>query len=220
MQYLNDHFKGNSYVEGSGVYDHSIVSAMWELGGNQELLDTYRQALADHGIRSHVAAPAVRLTTSDVAASGVNLFPMLLCDIGNGTISLGKPIALAHTGGADITRYLNNLKLLFSRYQDTIADMTRLMDIEIHNPMNCLRLAMQKVGIRKKLINEVAELFESQNGNGPCTAHDIYYAINEASFFAACEGMQGCGIIGLEEQITRALQLDWKEFDVSGAIKW
>ncbi|MGN0158883.1 MAG: transposase, partial [Brotaphodocola sp.] len=59
-----------------------------------------------------------------------------------------------------------------------------------------------------------------QKGNGPCTAHDIYFAINEASFFAACDGMQGTAIINLEEQITRALALDWKEFDVGGAIKW
>ncbi|SDH32712.1 hypothetical protein [Marvinbryantia formatexigens] len=220
IQYLNNNFIGNSYVEGSGVYDHSVVSAMWELGGNQELLDTYRKALADHGIAAHIISPAVRLTTSDVAASGVNLYPMLLCGSANRTISLGNPIRLPHTNGADISRYMDNLRMLFSRYQDAIADITKLMDIEIRNPLNCLRLAMKKVGIRKNLINEVAELFEHQHGAGNCTAHDLYFAMNEASFFGACEGMQGCSILSLEEQITRALQLDWKEFDVSGAINW
>lgn len=40
----------STYLEGSGSFDHSIVSAMWTLGGNQELLDTYHQALEDHGI--------------------------------------------------------------------------------------------------------------------------------------------------------------------------
>ena len=63
MQYLDTNFKGSSYMEGSGAFDHSIVSAMWELGGNQELLDTYRTALADHGMADKVIAPAVRLTT-------------------------------------------------------------------------------------------------------------------------------------------------------------
>ena len=43
--YLKAHFKGSTYREGSGSFDHSIVSAMWTLGGNQELLDTYHQAL-------------------------------------------------------------------------------------------------------------------------------------------------------------------------------
>ena len=63
MQYLDTNFKGSSYMEGSGAFDHSIVSAMWELGGNQELLDTYRTALADHGMADKVIAPAVRIST-------------------------------------------------------------------------------------------------------------------------------------------------------------
>lgn len=175
MQFLNTNFPGNSYVEGSGMFDHSIVSAMWELGGNQELLDTYRDALSDHGISDNIIAPAVRLTTSDVAVSGANLYPMLTCSSSGRTISLGSPIKLAHTGGADMTQFLANLRMLCSRYQDAISDITKLMDIEIHHPLNCIRLLMKRLGIRKKLINDVAEMFEFQKGNGPCTAHDIYF---------------------------------------------
>ena len=63
-------------------------------------------------------------------------------------------------------------------------------------------------------------MFEAQSGSGPCTAHDIYFAMNEASFIGACNGMQGHDIISMEEQITRALAYDWMEFDVGGAIKW
>ena len=50
-------------------------------------------------------------------------------------------------------------------------------------------------------------------------AHDLYYAMNEASFFAACEGMSGQGILKLEEDITKALIKDWKKYDVYGAVK-
>ena len=62
-------------------------------------------------------------------------------------------------------------------------------------------------------------VFVSQNGEGACTAHDLYYAMNEASFFAACEGMSGQGILKLEEDITKALIKDWKKYDVYGAVK-
>ena len=165
MQFLNTNFPGNSYVEGSGMFDHSIVSAMWELGGNQELLDTYRDALSDHGISDNIIAPAVRLTTSDVAVSGANLYPMLTCSSSGRTISLGSPIKLAHTGGADMTQFLANLRMLCSRYQDAISDITKLMDIEIRHPLNCIRLSMKRLGIRKKLINDVVEMFEFQKGN-------------------------------------------------------
>lgn len=219
-EYLQVHFKGSEYMEGSGMYDHSIVSATWKLGGNQELLDTYRKALRDNGLEDKVEAPALRLTSSDVAASGANLYPMLICESSSRTISLGSPIKLAHEKRATLTDFRNNLSLICSRYQDAITNLSILMDIEIRHPSNCLRLVMRKIGIRKKLINQVVELYEAQNGTGPCTAHDLYYAMNEASFFGACEGLQGYSIIKLEEDITRALSLDWKEFDVGGAIKW
>lgn len=219
-EYLQVHFKGSEYMEGSGMYDHSIVSATWKLGGNQELLDTYRKALRDNGLEDKVEAPALRLTSSDVAASGANLYPMLICESSSRTISLGSPIKLAHEKRATLTDFRNNLSLICSRYQDAITNLSILMDIEIRHPSNCLRLVMRKIGIRKKLINQVVELYEAQNGTGPCTAHDLYYAMNEASFFGACEGLQGYSIIKLEEDITRALSLAWKEFDVGGAIKW
>lgn len=219
-EYLQVHFKGSEYMEGSGMYDHSIVSATWKLGGNQELLDTYRKALRDNGLEDKVEAPALRLTSSDVAASGANLYPMLICESSSRTISLGSPIKLAHEKRATLTDFRNNLSLICSRYQDAITNLSILMDIEIRHPSNCLRLVMRKIGIRKKLINQVVELYEAQNGTGPCTAHDLYYAMNEASFFGACEGLQGHSIIKLEEDITRALSLDWKEYDVGGAIKW
>lgn len=86
--YLKAHFSGSAYLEGSGTYDHSIASAMWTLEGNQELLDTYRQALKDHDLEDKALAPALRLTTSDVAASGANLYPMMTSKTNNRTISL------------------------------------------------------------------------------------------------------------------------------------
>ena len=75
---------------------------MWKLGGSQELLDTYRKALDAHGMDEKILSPALRFTTSDVAASGANLYPMLLTDGPNGVISLGSPIKLAHDKGATI----------------------------------------------------------------------------------------------------------------------
>lgn len=220
IQYLNEEFKGSVYIPGSGTYDHEIVSAMWELGGRQELLDTYQKALNDHGINAKVIAPVLRLATSDVAASGANLYPMLLCESGNRTISLGNPIKLAHKDGADLNQFSKNLKLLYSRYTDAITDLAKLMDIEIKNPLNCLMLVMKKIGIKKKIANEVLQVSEVQFSGKTCTAHDLYFALNEASFFAACDGMQGHAIISQEENIMKALALDWEEFDVCGFIKW
>ena len=97
-EYLHTNFKGSAYLEGSGTYDHSVMSAMWTLSGNQELLDTYRDSLDRYGVSRKNLTPALRLTTSDVAASGVNLYPMLLTDGNNHNAQPGKPRSLWRTG--------------------------------------------------------------------------------------------------------------------------
>lgn len=217
--YLKAHFSGSAYLEGSGTYDHSIASAMWTLEGNQELLDTYRQALKDHDLEDKALAPALRLTTSDVAASGANLYPMMTSKTNNRTISLGSPIKLSHDKGATLQDFRKNLDKIFSRYQEAMNGISSLMDIEIENPVNCLHLVMKEIKISQKIRNEVVEQYIAQYGEEPCTAHDLYYAINETSFFAACEGFSGSRILKLEEDIARTLSMDWKAFDVIGAIK-
>lgn len=60
--------------------------------------------------------------------------------------------------------------------------ISSLMDIEIENPVNCLHLVMKEIKISQKIRNEVVEQYVAQCGEDPCTAHDLYYAINEASF--------------------------------------
>ena len=217
--YLKAHFKGSTYLEGSGSFDHSIVSAMWTLGGNQELLDTYHQALEDHGIEDKSLAPALRLTTSDVAVSGVNLYPMMLSQTSNRVINLGSPIKLSHDRGATLQDFRNNLDKIFSRYQEAVKGIVGLMDIDIQNPVNCLHLIMKELKINQKIRNEVVELFVGQYGEEPCTAHDLYFAMHEAAFFAACEGFSAPRILKLEEDIAKTLVFDWKGFDVYGTIK-
>ena len=179
----------------------------------------YRQALKDHDLEDKVLAPALRLTTSDVAASGANLYPMMTSKTNNRTISLGSPIKLSHDKGATLQDFRKNLDKIFSRYQEAMNGISSLMDIEIENPVNCLHLVMKEIKISQKIRNEVVEQYVAQYGEDPCTAHDLYYAINEASFFAACEGFSGSRILKLEEDIARTLSMDWKAFDVIGAIK-
>ena len=218
VEYLNKKYPGSTYVEGSGSYDHSVVTAMWELE-DEEVLEVYKKALDAHGISMKVIKLALRLTTSDVAASGANLYPMLLCGSGNQTISLGNPIRLTHKG-ASIKKFEENLELLFSRYKETLMDFAKLMDIEIHHPANCLMGILNKLDMKKKIKNEVVELFKAQNGDVPCSAHDLYYALNEAVFFAACEGMKSQEIIRLEEEIAKVLSYDWAEYDLCIPVKW
>lgn len=220
IDYLNRNYPRNQYIENSGSYDHVAMTAMWELGGQQELLETYREALDEHGLSQLVFAPALRLTTSDVGMSGVNIYPMLLCDNYGHSINLGTPIRLQHKAGAGIGHYQDNLDMLYARYSDAVSNIARLMEIDIVHPLNCLMGVLKRINISKKVAVEVINFHEARYGDELCTAHDLYYSISEASFIAAAMGMQGSRILTIEENTARALALNWEEYDVAGNVKW
>lgn len=220
LSYLKAEFPGSHYIPESGSYDHMVVTAMWELDGKPELLDTYQEALKEHGMTQRIHAPALRLSTSDVAAKSVTLHPMLLCESNNESINIGHPIRLEHSGDADITEFQKKLALLYSRYQDAVADMQRLLEIPIMHPVNCLTAILKEMPVGRKLKSQVVEYYCAMHKDEPVTAHEIYYALNELSFIAACEGLSSSRLLKIEEEIAKVLQYDWEEYDLFGTVSW
>lgn len=47
VDYLTTNFKGCQYL--GGFYEHNMVSALWELSGEDELLEAYKEELRLHG---------------------------------------------------------------------------------------------------------------------------------------------------------------------------
>lgn len=220
IAYLYQNFPGTEYITESGAYDHTSVTAMWELTGKPELIRTYQEALEQYGIKRKVYAPAIRLSTSDVAAKSVTLHQMLLCESNNQVINLGHPIRLSHGGDANMAAFRDKLDLICVRYQDAIHNLEQMLDIPVRYPVNCIIGILKKLEIPKKIGSKVLELYVAQSGEGPTSAHEIYYALNEAVFFAACDGKHSSQLLRLEEQLLRVLKLDWEEFDVAGTVSW
>lgn len=214
VDYLNGNFKGCQYL--GGFYEHNMVSALWELSGEDELLEAYKEELRQHGKNIDEMKPMVRITTSDTGAGGANIFPMLVSGKENTTINLGEPLRLEHRYGNDITEFDQQLKQLYSKYQLATGKLIKLLKIDIMNPVNCMRGVMDKLKIPKKYQAEAVELFKAQQGEDPCTAHDIYYGISEILYMLTCEGEEGSRITRMEEVIARALSMNWEEFDIPG----
>ncbi len=78
--------------------------------------------------------------------------------------------------------------MMYSQYKFDIGNLARLLDIEIGNPINCMLGICKRIGISKKLAYEATEQFKAQNGDEPCTAHDIYYGMSEIVFMVAVTG--------------------------------
>lgn len=214
VDYLTGNFKGCQYL--GGFYEHDMVSALWELSGENELLEAYKEELRLHGKSIDEMKPMVRITTSDTGAGGANIFPMLVFGRENTTINLGEPLRLEHRNGNNIAEFDQQLKQLYGKYQLATGNLIKLLKIDIMNPVNCMRGVMDKLKIPKKYQAEAVELFKAQQGEDPCTAHDIYYGISEILYMLTCEGAEGSRIAKMEETIARALSVNWTEFDVPG----
>lgn len=216
--YLEKHFKDYLFLEAS--YDHSFVSAWWELPEDETLVRVYKKELEKMGLTVSDIKPALRLTTSDTGISGANLFPMLYINGGTKSIPLGGVLKLEHKRGATLEEFEKRLSMIYAQYTKAIEGLERLLAIELEYPVNTMIGVMKKIGIPKKTAFDVIEFFREHQGNNPCTAHDVYYAMTEVIFLMQCRKASGTKIAHMEEMIARALGVKWQEFDIAGEQKW
>lgn len=217
-EYLKAEFRGATYA--GGWYDHTMVTALWELPADEKMLGSYQSALAAHGKTADDLSPALRLTTSDVGISGANLYPMLFKGENSRMLTLGNPLKLSHENGADLVQFDKKLKMIFSQYSYGLKKLTDLLEVDIQYPENTLLGVMKQITIPKKLAFPAVDLFKAQYGDGSCTAHDLYYAISEILFMLQCDGASGARIAQMEENIAKALSVKWTEFDTSVPVNW
>ena len=217
--YLEEEFPGCQFVTAS--FDHSLALAIWSLDGqSDELLDTYRRELTAKGLGGKTVRPGLRFMTSDVGASGANLYPILMMGGANKIVPLGYPIKTEHRCGADMDYFDEQLSLLYARFQDAIEKQTKLLQIEVRYPHTSMLGALKRIGAPKKLSYEAADMFLAQNGDTPCTAYEIFLAMSEVIFLAQCDGATAGRVAQLEEIIARALSINWHEYDRPGDFKW
>ena len=218
--YLNRHYPGYTFAGGS--FDHAMVTAVWELTGQDRLTETYRNALARHDLLDETTRirPAVRLSTSNTGISGANLYPMLLEGDDARIIPLGCPIRENHKGGADLDQFDANLEKLFAQYDASLSALTALLDVELAYPVNAMQAVLKELGIGKRLAMEAVEQYHAQTGGEPDTAHGVYHAMMEVLFLLQRDGATGSKLAEMEENLARALRIRWSIYDLPGELKW
>lgn len=145
---LDRDFAGNHFLTAN--FDHSIVTAIWSLDGQaNELMETYRQAVAEKGVTEAMSArPGLRFTTSDVGVSAANLYPILLLGGSNRIIPLGDPLKLDHKNGADLDAFASSMDQLYACFKESIERQQQLLDVEIRYPYTTM------LGVLKRIMTE------------------------------------------------------------------
>lgn len=217
--FLNREYPGNTFM--TAHFDHSIATAIWRLDGQADnLLDTYHREIAAKGLQTEKMVPALRFSTSDVGMSGANLYPIFLVGAESRIVPLGYSIRTEHKNGVDMQYFEEQLRLVYAQFEKALDKQVQLMNIEIRYPVTTLMRVLKRIKAPKKASYETMDYFVAIHGDSPCTAYELFMQMSDVIFSAQCDGASGLRIAQLEEIVSRALNVNWHEYDHPGDFKW
>ena len=212
VTYLNERFPNCTYI--IGEWNHTLISCEWMMPGETALITKYREALLKHGIRKGALVPVLRMTSSDVGISAVNLLPKLLVGEGKRAvlIPLGSPTGLHHKGAASIEKFIEHLSGVFALYGKRLTELSSLLEYEVQYPSACMARILKRCGISKKYAAETIDFFMATMRD-TCTAHDVFHALGHALYLLLIDGVTGIAMLRHEENVARALTFNYAEYD-------
>ena len=216
---LDERFPGSAFD--SGYSSHELTSAAWSLPGQKsDLLGSYHKTLDALGKTSLATKlmPGIRFSTSDtgIAAAKVSalLFGMAY------PIPIGSMVGTEHRGRATVADFMDSLDLLFAQFEDSVKRLEQLMDVYLTYPVNAMTAICKRLSLPKKASLDAIAMFEMANGGGSATAHDVFFAMQEIMFLLKSEEVRTGKMLQLEESMSRALSLNWAQYDYAKAVSW
>lgn len=214
--YLKENYHGVTFAD--GYFSHLLTKASWEIKDN-ELLDSYRELLLQYGqIADEQLVASIRVHSSDVAASGANIFCSLLEGANKRPLVLGNALKLEHSAGATIESFAANMVQIFARYQEAVDGLSKLFQVNVNYPANVMAGLMKRAGIGKQLTALTVEQFKVGYGGGNCNGYEVYCGICECIFLAQSRGMSVKGLLDLEEMVSRCLSFRMYDYDIPGTV--
>ena len=222
LEGLEEKFGQVSFV--SGYTSHSFTRAEFKLVSAQKaLLGNYSNKLKSVGYTNCAdnLVPAIQFSTSD---TGNSCARCTACLEGNGTkINIGSTLEVEHKGKASVVGFGSKVEQLFSQFEKSVLKLQKLLDIQISHPISCMERVCKALKLPKKASLEAIQMFEFANGDEPCTAHDIYIAMQEIPFLYRTSGdskVSEFALFNCEENVARALSIDWDKYDIMRRIEW
>ena len=213
--YIRGEYKKSTFLE--GYADQTMVSATWQIE-DKRLEEVYEEIMEKYGkqVKEKLTA-TIRITSSDVAASGANIFYSLM--EGKRKIALGSDMRMRHNNSVEFQQFTENLLSTFECYKNALkGTVEKLCAISIEYPVNTIIGIMTKQGFGKKNVAEIVDRYKATFGDVPCTAYEVYCGIGEILFLAQSKGVSGRAMVELEEKVAKCLSMKWREYDIPGDL--
>ncbi len=203
----------------TGYADHSIVSCTWTMPKQKEmLLGAYTRTLDKYGITHSEYTPGIRFVTSDTGVASAKVAALLFG--GGYPIHIGGCVAVEHRHGATIPDFEKALNLLFAQFGDSIKKLERLLNVYLNYPINAMTRVCKKLALPKKASVAAIKMFEDTYGGGIATAHDVFMAMQEILFTLSTENTPQSKMLLVEENLARALSLNWSDYDLAKGVDY
>ncbi|MEE1504421.1 MAG: hypothetical protein UGF89_09290, partial [Acutalibacteraceae bacterium] len=187
------------------------------------LLSNYAKRLRQMG-RDKMAdnlVPAVKFSTSDTGVSCARCAAYLTG--GGAPIAIGSALEVEHKGKASVAHFGTKVDLMFAQFDKNLGKLEKLMDVYIQYPISCMERVCKYLKLPKKASLEAVAQFEFANGDAPCTAHDIYVAMQEIPFLYRTDAdnkVSELTLLNYEENVSRALSINWEQYDLMKRVEW
>lgn len=201
-----------------GCADHTRTTAVWEIG-DEDLIETYRKVIEEYEGNCPPLLAQIRVTTSDTADSGANIFYNLLIGPMRKKIAMGMAVKLEHEGDSTVEHFSKNMETAFCRYRESARQLAMLMHVRLHFPLSVMDGLLKKIRIPAELREETLRLFLNTNGTAECSAYEVYCGICECLYLAQNRGLNGYAMAVLEEEVSRCLTMRYSGLDFPGEVE-
>ena len=215
---LDERFPGNVFE--TGYADHAMSGASWRMPNQKDdLIGTYAKTIAAMG-QSRLAdklVPGIRFMTSDTGVASAKVSAILF-----GTqhpIHIGGCIAVDHRHGKTVSDFDTELDQLFAQFGKSMKQLEKLLSIKLDYPVNAMTRVCKKLSMPKKAAVEAIAMFKMSCGE-TATAHDVFMAMQEIPYNLKLEGTPESKMLAVEENMARALTLNWREYDLATEVNY